>query len=172
MRIDERLRCGQTREVVDRRLQPLAVGVFGWVRKNASWASSASCRRLSGPAIQTGLTRALSSQNRMNTLVSTHATAAWVTRSSRQATQDAAVRSLSGRAGVPASSVPPARRRPRPWRADPFPGAGPAAGGPMVRAVVAVTMYLSWQKRGRERPGRDARWPIRPASCRPEPRGR
>ena len=37
----------------------------------------------------------MSSQNRMNTLVSTHATAAWVIRSSRQATQDAAVRSLS-----------------------------------------------------------------------------
>ena len=48
-----------------------------------------------GPEIQTGLTSALSSQNRMNTLVSTQATAAWVTRSSRQATQDAAVRSLS-----------------------------------------------------------------------------
>ena len=48
-----------------------------------------------GPAIQTGPTSALSSQNRMNTVVSTHATAAWVIRSSRQATQDAAVRSLS-----------------------------------------------------------------------------
>ena len=39
----------------------------GCARKNASWASSASCRRAPGPVIHTGLSSPLSSQNRMNT---------------------------------------------------------------------------------------------------------
>ena len=91
----ERLRRGQRGEVVNGRLEPFAVGVLGVGAEERELGVERLLPASSGPAIQTGPTSLLSSQNRMNTVVSTHATAAWVTRSSRQATQVAAVRSLS-----------------------------------------------------------------------------
>ena len=96
VRVDQRLRRGQPGQVVDRDLQPFAVGVLGVGAEERRAGrrvlpDDGSPGRRSTP----GCTSALSSQNRMNTLVSTHATAAWVIRSSRQATQDAAVRSFS-----------------------------------------------------------------------------
>ena len=91
MRVDQRLRRGQLAQVVDRVLPAIRgrcprCGARGRTRAGRRGPPGGGPP---GPVIQTGLTSALSSQKRMNTLVSTHATAAWVTRSSRQASQDA-----------------------------------------------------------------------------------
>ena len=96
VRVDQRLRRGQPGEVVDRCMQPFAVGVLGVLAEERELGVEGFLAAVSGPGDPDRRTSALSSQKRMNTLVSTHATAAWVIRSSRQVTHGAAVRPCHG----------------------------------------------------------------------------